>query len=439
MSGLLGLDYVRVPRKIHTSDSDPTTSKVSLMESFTASKSSSSPRSTKSYHPLDLSALLTSLPPNTGPPETTAVTSGTGLLAHSNKNLRHVPCKFFRQGICQAGKSCPFSHNLEGTSAADRLPCKYFQKGNCKFGLKCALAHILPDGTRVNPKSSSSSRRNTDRSERLPHSSSLHLTSNNATFDSALSLASEPATVSGLTSQKKSAEGLPSHKNESRTSKNAIQFGSDLSPPGPISLSRPGMTGFFDKRNNYAGQDWLTKHSSEYSSKGGISDLVSSNISFTAASLVASLSGEASPTVFTTHFEGTNGFTSRFEGTNGFTTPITDYLSPIQDFGQGILLASAFTHSAPSSPLHHYIQSTYQESAILDDESDDKESDSDAYYEDYVPASLGNILFTPQENQRRASRSQSGTLLVRPVVVAPGTNTHLNTSQKNSDGVFLMD
>ena len=59
----------------------------------------------------------------------------------------HVPCKFFRQGACQAGNSCPFSHDLTNTN--DNV-CKYFAKGNCKFGPKCANAHILPNGHRVN-------------------------------------------------------------------------------------------------------------------------------------------------------------------------------------------------------------------------------------------------------------------------------------------------
>ncbi|KAF7715097.1 Spindle poison sensitivity protein [Penicillium ucsense] len=66
----------------------------------------------------------------------------------SNKNTKHVPCKFFRQGACQAGPACPFLHSTD--AAIDYAPCKYFAKGNCKFGSKCALAHILPDGRRVN-------------------------------------------------------------------------------------------------------------------------------------------------------------------------------------------------------------------------------------------------------------------------------------------------
>ncbi|KAJ6258933.1 hypothetical protein Dda_5828 [Drechslerella dactyloides] len=63
-------------------------------------------------------------------------------------DLAHVPCKFFRQNQCQAGRSCPFSHSMDPTT--ESTPCKYFQKGNCKFGGKCANAHVLPDGRRVN-------------------------------------------------------------------------------------------------------------------------------------------------------------------------------------------------------------------------------------------------------------------------------------------------
>ncbi|CZT01236.1 uncharacterized protein RAG0_08972 [Rhynchosporium agropyri] len=65
------------------------------------------------------------------------------------QNTSHVPCKFFRQGTCQAGSACPFSHDLASTN--DNI-CKYFAKGNCKFGPKCANVHILPDGRRVNYK-----------------------------------------------------------------------------------------------------------------------------------------------------------------------------------------------------------------------------------------------------------------------------------------------
>jgi len=63
-------------------------------------------------------------------------------------DTQHVPCKFFLQGQCQAGRMCPFSHDVESTVRP--APCKYFAKGGCKFGRKCALLHITPDGTVVN-------------------------------------------------------------------------------------------------------------------------------------------------------------------------------------------------------------------------------------------------------------------------------------------------
>ena len=44
------------------------------------------------------------------------------------KSTQHVPCRFYRLGQCQAGHSCPFSHNLDVTG--DEI-CKYYQKVPC--------------------------------------------------------------------------------------------------------------------------------------------------------------------------------------------------------------------------------------------------------------------------------------------------------------------
>lgn len=41
-------------------------------------------------------------------------------------DTKHVPCKFFRQGACQAGPACPFLHSTD--AAIDYAPCKYFTK-----------------------------------------------------------------------------------------------------------------------------------------------------------------------------------------------------------------------------------------------------------------------------------------------------------------------
>lgn len=59
------------------------------------------------------------------------------------KDLSHVPCKFFKVGACTAGSSCPFSHVVPEPGQTKDV-CAWFIKGNCKFGHKCALAHVLP-------------------------------------------------------------------------------------------------------------------------------------------------------------------------------------------------------------------------------------------------------------------------------------------------------
>ena len=48
------------------------------------------------------------------------------LMSNPKADTSHVPCKFFRQGACQAGKACPFSHDLDATTVT--TPCKYFAK-----------------------------------------------------------------------------------------------------------------------------------------------------------------------------------------------------------------------------------------------------------------------------------------------------------------------
>lgn len=57
----------------------------------------------------------------------------------------HVPCKFFRQGACQAGTACPFSHDLG--SAAENI-CKYFAKVSCFFrrAAGCVSAALFRHG-----------------------------------------------------------------------------------------------------------------------------------------------------------------------------------------------------------------------------------------------------------------------------------------------------
>lgn len=81
------------------------------------------------------------------------------------------------------------------------------------------------------------------------------------------------------------------------------------------------------------------------------------------------------------------------------------------------------------------------DSAVVDDDSEGNYGDDDnVFFEDYVPASLGNLILTPQERQGRTSRSQSGTLLVRPNMLST-MSFDKRTDKKipSGDDVFLMD
>lgn len=75
----------------------------------------------------------------------------------NNKNFKsysHIPCKFFKKGKCQAGRSCPFSHDLDYDQACN-TPCSFFLKGECKFGKNCLNLHEYPKTTQIPPTTSS--------------------------------------------------------------------------------------------------------------------------------------------------------------------------------------------------------------------------------------------------------------------------------------------
>ncbi|KAI9183952.1 hypothetical protein H9P43_003004 [Blastocladiella emersonii ATCC 22665] len=91
--------------------------------------------------------------PATAPAPTSASASASGSADRDRATQRapaaaagpksptqHIPCKFFRAGLCSAGDNCSFSHSLDAMAAP--VICKYHVKGTCKFGSKCALAHV---------------------------------------------------------------------------------------------------------------------------------------------------------------------------------------------------------------------------------------------------------------------------------------------------------
>lgn len=70
-------------------------------------------------------------PPNASNKSKSAHKSGENWPSKHSKDTKHVPCKFFRQGACQAGNACPFSHSLDPMS--HQAPCKYFMKVGFSF------------------------------------------------------------------------------------------------------------------------------------------------------------------------------------------------------------------------------------------------------------------------------------------------------------------
>ncbi|CUM65003.1 uncharacterized protein PRCAT00002622001 [Priceomyces carsonii] len=347
------------------------------------------PRS-KHMNTFNLSSLNAQLPPNTGPPGTVPITNGTGSSASSNKNLSHVPCKFYRQGICQAGNSCPFSHNLDGTLAADKLPCKYFQKGNCKFGLKCALAHFLPDGTRVNSKSlmNNSGGGNHHRSSNNASNGSA---SSSYTGNSVPTVSSQPIDISfdsGEITPPARSNGSPRNGDFSYS---GTTLGSNKSShSGPYS------------NQDIASLGQLQNHSNSYNS-GFTNNPGNSNVGHISLSNALQIHGYRSYS----NGMGSNFNVSPLQSSLPYNSPFLQ--SPPNSSGSyRTSLSSRFPKTQSSASLtYNYTQ----ESAILDDEDEDEDK---IYEEDYVPGSLGDLILTPQELQRRDSRSQSGTLLVKP-------------------------
>lgn len=459
----------------------------------------------KPLHPFDLSLISAQLPPNTGPAGTVQVNNGPGASSTANKNLSHVPCKFFRQGICQAGNSCPFSHNLEGTLGADKLPCKYFQKGNCKFGLKCALAHFLPDGTRVNSKSLSQYRRNgrenyRDRENRENKESyreyrerekdnrenynykDSYREARDGYFAQSNSYGSYGA-ANGSSSVNESTEadhsfaksngpvsnGLAHSATNGMTSNGMASNGMSSNGMASNGMSSNGMASNGMSSNGMA-SNGITTHgltvntsSGSYSNGNGIGSSFSNSLSTSIPAAFSTLSFYPTPvsqpidisanslprssynsvsqasvrSSFQSNFALGSGYASQdWLVTPAKAAPLMRSLSsnspPNFMASPSLELMPAYSphtlYSTPYTKPFKLSPSSARDLAIIIDE--DAYDDETAYFADFVPASLGNLILTPQERQRRDSRLQSGTLLVRP---------NIDRKDKLGDDVFLMD
>lgn len=360
----------------------------------------------------DFTAISSQLPPNTGPPGTVPTNNGNGNSSNNNKNLSHVPCKFYRQGICQAGSSCPFSHNFDGSLAAEKLPCKYFQKGNCKFGLKCALAHFLPDGTRVNSRSLRMSHPiNTNGANGNGHL--RRSSNNNGSFNH---YTSQPIDINA-----ESMEHIGHQNNNMVSPNNNVAHFLNVGHKFP---SQPG---------SYT--QGLTRNSSYNSSLSGLPNSYTNGNTITTNNNHAVKSSNQTSAFFRSNSSNTsppNNITPPFH--NNFNTSTGVDQSPVNTpFSDkttnrfSTRLASRSSFSSPAC-FHNY------DSAVIDDEDEDEEMYNDSgYFEDYVPGSLSDLILTPQEMQRRDSRSQSGTLLVRPNLNSTLSSTTNENDEKKDD------
>ncbi|KGQ92519.1 hypothetical protein MEM_03060 [Candida albicans L26] len=415
------------------------------------------------------------LPPNTGPAGTVAVTNGSN--STNNKNLSHVPCKFFKQGVCQAGNSCPFSHNLEGALGADKLPCKYFQKGNCKFGLKCALAHFLPDGTRVNSKSflqlNGNGKPNNHRGSFGSYTASSYpidysppeyeksfVDANNNGIESS------PSNTVFATQNSKTTSFINIGNGTSSSLQQQYQQPISLSSVPQESLDRSRSFNRSNSLQNIPQPD--NTPSSPYSQQPKISHQ-------------RSLSMQHHPSIFLVSNSFNNGLSNASNGFSFRSNPPLrrsnsislsnndDDHIPVQYFthNANVQASPQETHSAttPTSRFsfnsrlssqqfiqqqqqqqqsssqqqqgHGYYYTESSSSAIVDDDDYPAAKNEFMFEEDFIPGSLSDVILTPQELKRRDSRSQSGNLNVRPSL----NNLFESQTQPTHDNgnVFLMD
>eukprot|EP00056_Hartaetosiga_gracilis_P010077 m.148013 g.148013 ORF g.148013 m.148013 type:complete len:492 (-) comp13247_c3_seq3:1073-2548(-) len=55
-------------------------------------------------------------------------------------STKKVLCKYYQQGACQKGSSCPFSHDRN--SARPDNVCKFYLQGSCSYGDRCRYDHV---------------------------------------------------------------------------------------------------------------------------------------------------------------------------------------------------------------------------------------------------------------------------------------------------------
>ncbi|KAL1919785.1 uncharacterized protein VTP21DRAFT_1716 [Calcarisporiella thermophila] len=157
---------------------------------------------------------------------------------NKNSNLAHIPCKFFKNGACTAGKNCVFSHSKDPLN--DNYVCKYFLKGNCRFGNKCALPHTtLPNAKLMGGRNRSQSD--------FP-----------------------PLTVARLQQQQQQQQGLENRSSPTSVPRQRLMTDSG-SPQGPSSFARMIPSAISKQQGDFSPVSSLTNSFKQYAgiSSGG--------------------------------------------------------------------------------------------------------------------------------------------------------------------------
>ncbi|KAK4195696.1 hypothetical protein QBC40DRAFT_18027 [Triangularia verruculosa] len=334
--------------------------------------------------------------------------------SRSPPNTSHVPCKFFRQGACQAGNACPFSHDL--SSAAENV-CKYFAKGNCKFGPKCANIHVLPDGRRINygkngvtigvPPGVTLGARVNPTTYHQPASSAL--TSSfmraDAPYNTApfalqdeiyshqLALETGVPTIdtTSYTSNPASAYGSPRDEEPSR-------FGLGLSPniKGLSVLDAPLPASFDSNGISHAarGGPWPSSVPAQF------------GLDSPSSSLSAAKSGRTSDALKHLHasaFGNSHLSPSGLGGQDFGSSPPSGSLG----FGSALGGDEYFGKRPMHSNTSRFAKTRMMSSSVPKVDMDWDDSEQFLFEEDYVPGTLANELLTPTERARRGSTTNT--------------------------------
>ncbi|EDK44638.1 predicted protein [Lodderomyces elongisporus NRRL YB-4239] len=116
-------------------------------------------------------------------------------------------------------------------------------------------------------------------------------------------------------------------------------------------------------------------------------------------------------------------------------------MTTILNTGDSSLLDGTHDVARPVLGQNHDFQNIEEDEAVSSYENK-SDSDCSVFDEDFLPSSLADEILTPQQLKRRSSRSQSGTLSLRPNIKEEAIHRltikdHTTISGKE-DGKYLV-